>query len=113
MISRTIYLDKIKPFINLDLIKLITGLRRSGKTVLLAQIQELLKQRGVDADHILSINFESLQAWRWKNPLKLYEYVSHWAESRQGKLYVFLDEIQETGSALLIHCEWSLMPISM
>lgn len=61
MIKRTVYLNRIKPFINKDIIKVITGMRRSGKTVLLQQIQAELLNRGKSKANFIYINFEDLQ----------------------------------------------------
>ena len=59
MIHRTKYLEKILPFINQPLIKVIIGVRRSGKTVLLSQIRERIVQSGVSENQIVNLNFES------------------------------------------------------
>ena len=48
MIKRKLYLDQIEPLIDVDIIKVLTGIRRSGKTVLLSQVQELLMDKGID-----------------------------------------------------------------
>lgn len=61
MIKRTIYLNRINPFIDKDIIKVITGIRRSGKSVLLQQIQDELVQRGKNKANFIYINFEDLQ----------------------------------------------------
>ena len=58
MILRQAYLDKIIPLIDKNLIKVLTGVRRSGKTVLLSQIQDLLLSRGVPKDNIISISLK-------------------------------------------------------
>ncbi|WP_258380921.1 AAA family ATPase [Lactobacillus helveticus] len=61
MIKRTVYLNRINPFIDKDIIKVITGIRRSGKSVLLQQIQDELIQRGKNKSNFIYINFEDLQ----------------------------------------------------
>ena len=58
MIIREKYLKKIRPFYNQDLIKVITGIRRSGKSVILKQIINEIKESGVKEENIISINFE-------------------------------------------------------
>ena len=58
MIIREKYLSKIRPFYELDLIKVITGIRRSGKSVILNQIMNELKEKGVKEEQIIYINFE-------------------------------------------------------
>ena len=57
MIRRNFYLNQITPFIDKDLVKVLIGVRRSGKSTLLAQIQELLRNKGVLPEQILNINF--------------------------------------------------------
>ena len=59
MIIRQAYFDKIIPLIDKNLIKVLTGVRRSGKTVLLSQIQDYLRNRGVSNDNIINISLES------------------------------------------------------
>lgn len=59
MIRRNLYLNRIRPFIDQDLIKVLIGLRRSGKTILLSQIRDILLERGVAEENIIEINFES------------------------------------------------------
>ena len=58
MIKREKYLKNIRPFYEQDLIKVITGIRRSGKSVILTQIMEELKESGVKEEQIIYINFE-------------------------------------------------------
>ena len=58
MIKRELYLEKIRDSYNSELIKIIVGVRRSGKSVLLMQIIDELKELGIDEDHIIYINFE-------------------------------------------------------
>ena len=62
MIKRDLYLNKIRDFYNeTSLIKIIYGLRRSGKSVILTQIMDELKEKNVNEDHIIYMNFESLE----------------------------------------------------
>lgn len=60
MVLRKSYLDKIIPFIDQDLIKILVGIRRCGKTVLLGQIKDVLLQRNIPAQNIIQANFESI-----------------------------------------------------
>ncbi len=60
MVLRKSYLDKIIPFIDQDLIKVLVGIRRCGKTVLLGQIKDVLLQRNIPAQNIIQANFESI-----------------------------------------------------
>ena len=62
MIKRNLYLDKIRDFYNeTSLIKIIYGLRRSGKSVILTQVMDELIDKGVNENHIIYMNFESLE----------------------------------------------------
>jgi len=60
MIKRDLYIEKIKPFIDKPLIKVITGIRRSGKSVILRFLKEELLERKIDENQIIYLNFESL-----------------------------------------------------
>lgn len=91
MINREHYISKIMPFYESDLIKVITGIRRCGKSVILSQIAMELKSQGKE---ILMINFEQLE---YSAQITNAESLSEYVESRipEGKkLYVFLDEVQ-------------------
>ena len=77
-------------------IKVLTGMRRSGKSVMLEMIRNELLSRGVASDNIVSINLESLRYERLKEYHALYEEIAEKASAVQGRLYLLLDEIQET-----------------
>ena len=94
MIRRNLYLNKIRPFIDQDLIKVLIGLRRSGKTILLSQIRDVLLERGVSEENIIEINFESRRFKRLEDADNFYQYVMERAEQAEGKVYLFFDEIQ-------------------
>ena len=96
MIQRTKYLEKILPFIDQPLIKVIIGVRRSGKTVLLSQIREHIAQSGVPENQLVNLNFESFANRHLLNAEKLYAYIVEKSKTVQGKrIYLFFDEIQE------------------
>ncbi len=95
MIIRETYLQKISPFIDMELIKVLIGIRRSGKTVLLSQIKNLLLNRGVKKNCIIEVNFESMKFRNLRDEQALYDYIRQQAEGIEGKLYLMLDEIQE------------------
>ena len=59
-IKRERYLSKIRPFYDVDLIKVLTGVRRCGKSILLEQIKEEFIENGFDRTHIITINFEDV-----------------------------------------------------
>ena len=98
MIIRQAYLDKIIPFIDKQLIKVLTGVRRSGKTVLLSQIQDLLSERGINKEQIVYISFESVKNEHLQDYHALYDFLVSAAKSVGGRLYIFLDEIQTVAS---------------
>ena len=95
MVLRKSYLDKIIPFIDQDLIKVLVGIRRCGKTVLLGQIKDVLLQRSVPAQNIIQANFESMRFRSTHTAEALYDYISEKAAGCSGKIYILLDEIQE------------------
>ena len=91
MIIREHYLNQIRPFYDSDLIKVITGIRRCGKSVILSQIEEELRSEGKE---ILSINFEQLEySADIPDAISLVNYVKERMHANK-KLYVFLDEVQ-------------------
>lgn len=93
MIQRSIYIDKILPFINKPLIKILTGIRRSGKSVLLMLIKEELLKRNISESQIIYINFESLEYMDIDSAIKLYKYIKE-KITKEDKIYILLDEIQ-------------------
>lgn len=94
MIVREKYLNQIIPLVDKNLIKVITGVRRSGKTVLLSQIQDYLLQNGKSANQIINISLESKKNSKFKNGDVLYDYLISACEDLKQKTYIFLDEIQ-------------------
>ncbi|GAP39627.1 ATP-binding protein [Flexilinea flocculi] len=95
MIKRTSYLQKIHPFIGLDLVKVLTGIRRSGKSVMLSLIMDELREQGIPQDHIVSLNFENFENNHLCTAEKLHTYVSDRIADSKDKYYLFFDEIQE------------------
>ena len=95
MIKREMYMKRIRPFIGNDLIKVMTGIRRSGKSVMLELIQKELIASGIDADNFICINFEDLRNVHLLNAMALHEEILKRAEQIRGKVYLFFDEIQE------------------
>ena len=91
MIIREHYIRQIRPFYDSDLIKVITGIRRCGKSIILSQIADELKAQGKQT---LTINFEMIEyADAIPDAQALVNYIHlHMPENR--KLYIFLDEIQ-------------------
>lgn len=97
MILRDSYIAKIEPFIGKNIIKILIGVRRSGKSTLLLQIIEKLLSSGVPRECILHINLESAVFSQLGDAAALYGYVVGQIQADQ-KTYVFLDEIQEVDS---------------
>lgn len=95
MIERKIYFEKIKPFIDKEIIKVLTGIRRSGKSVMLKLIMKELKKNGIDENQFIYINFENLRNRHLCYADTLNEYILEKAGKIQEKCYLFLDEIQE------------------
>lgn len=94
MITRPNYLEQLKPFIDTPFIKVITGLRRSGKSTVLKLLQADLLTRGVKNEQIIYINLESFVFSELKSAVKLYEFVKNQIQTGE-KHYVLLDEIQD------------------
>ena len=92
MIKRIEYLEELKKWKDKDLIKVVTGIRRCGKSTLLELFIEYLKEEKIDEEHIVSINLESLE-YNFSNYKDLYFYVVSKIKEDK-KYYVFLDEIQ-------------------
>ena len=95
MIKRETYMRRIRPFIGNDLIKVMTGIRRSGKSVMLELIKEELTDSGIKAGQFISINFEDMRNARLLTANALHEEILKRANKIDGKSYLFFDEIQE------------------
>ena len=95
MLKRDEYIKKIVPFIDKDVIKVLTGIRRSGKSVMLKLLMEELKKRKINKNQFIYINFENLKYRNLKNYEKLYDFILNKANKKYKNYYIFLDEIQE------------------
>ena len=94
MIIREKYLKKIGNWINKPMIKVITGVRRSGKSYLMKMTQELLLAKGISNESIIYINFELLKFQHILTYNELYKYIVDKSAKVNGMIYVFVDEIQ-------------------
>ena len=94
MIKRAEYINELKKWQDEQVIKVITGIRRCGKSTLMSQFIELLRDDGVSNKQIISINFEELEFEELLDYKKLYEYIKSRLVSGK-KSYIFLDEIQK------------------
>lgn len=95
MIKREGYMSRIRPFIGSDLVKVLTGIRRCGKSVMLELIQEEIISSGVDPSQFISINFENMSNASLCTAQTLHDEIICRAAQISGKVYLFFDEIQE------------------
>ena len=95
MIKRELYMKRIRPFIGTDLVKVMTGIRRCGKSVMLDLIKEELKELGISAAQFITFNFEDLRNANFCTASSLHDEVIRRASEISGKVYLFFDEIQE------------------
>lgn len=95
MIKRELYMKRIRPFIDSNLVKVMTGIRRCGKSVMLQLIQNELIEKGISRDQIISINFEDLRYAYLHTAIELHDEIQKKAQSITGRVYLFFDEIQE------------------
>ena len=95
MIKRELYMKQIRPFIGTDLVKVMTGIRRCGKSVMLDLIKEELKELGISAAQFITFNFEDLRNANFCTASSLHDEVIRRASEISGKVYLFFDEIQE------------------
>ena len=93
MLKRELYLKRIREFYDSDLIKILVGIRRCGKSVILEQIIEELKNKGINENHIIYINFEFIEFEELTDYKKLNTYVKERIQDNE-MYYLFFDEIQ-------------------
>ena len=93
MLKRELYLSKIRGFYDSDLVKILVGIRRCGKSVILEQIMDELREKGTDENHIIYINFEFIEDEKLQDYKRVNTYIE--AKIKDKKMYyIFLDEIQ-------------------
>jgi len=95
MIKRETYMSHIRPFIGNELVKVLTGFRRSGKSVMLELIQEELIEQGIPASRFVKLNFEDMSNAHLGGAEALREAIIQRLAEIRGKAYLFFDEIQE------------------
>lgn len=88
-------MSRIRPFIGNELVKVLTGIRRCGKSVMLELIQEELVESGVDRRQFISLNFENMSNANLCTAIALHDEIIRRASDIDGKVYLFFDEIQE------------------
>ena len=94
MLKREMYLSRIRGFYDSDLVKILVGIRRCGKSVILKQIMNELKEKNIDEKHIVYVNFEFIEFEELQDYKKLNAYIKEKIVD-ENKYYVFLDEIQK------------------
>lgn len=95
MVKREMYMSRIRPFIGSELIKVMTGIRRCGKSVMLELIRQELTESGISPSRFICINFEDMSYSHLQTAKALHDEISKRAANIEGKVYLFLDEIQE------------------
>ncbi len=95
MIKREAYMNRIRPFIGSELIKVMTGIRRCGKSVMLELIKNELKANGIPGSNIIFINFEDMRYMHLLTAKALHDEIIKLVQQINGKVYLFFDEIQE------------------
>lgn len=93
MILRPDYIKAISPFIDAPLVKILSGVRRCGKSTILEMIEELLKDRGVSSENIISVNYAS-EAYDDMTAKAMYIELKNLIKNK-GRCYLLLDELQE------------------
>ena len=88
-------MQRIRPFMNTDLIKVFTGIRRAGKSVMLELVKNELKESGISEENFLCINFEQFSNSQFLDVESLYKKIVDFQKNTKGKIYLFFDEIQE------------------
>ena len=94
LVDRPLYMARIEPFIDAPVVKVLTGLRRTGKSRLLQLVVRRLRERGVPAERIVHLNFDSLEWAPLATAQALYTHLMSVLPA-DGRVYVLLDEIQE------------------
>jgi len=94
MIDREQYMERIRKLIDTPVIKVITGMRRCGKSTILKMIQNELYGRGVTKEQVMYINFESMSNSNLTDHRRLYEHVMDAVKGSIKRTYILLDEIQ-------------------
>ncbi|WP_419081041.1 ATP-binding protein, partial [Phascolarctobacterium succinatutens] len=101
MVIRTQYLERLRPFYDSELVKVITGIRRCGKSTILRQVIAEIKENGIEDSHIIYINFEDYKYHKLTDADAFYEYVEQKIVD-EGKYYLFFDEIQNVNNFELV-----------
>lgn len=93
MVKREMYLERIRPFYHSEMVKVITGIRRCGKSTIMKQMIQELKDQDIPDNKIIYLNFEDYKYRMLCNADSLYKYIEK-SINAEGKYYLFFDEIQ-------------------
>ena len=89
MIKRELYMGRIRPFIGTELVKVMTGIRRCGKSVMLELIQQELTESGVSRVQFISINFEDMGYSHLQTAQALHDEITNRAKEIGGKVFLY------------------------
>ena len=107
MIERPLYVDKIMAYVDTPFVKILTGVRRCGKSTILKMIMERLKtERNIPEDRIISCRFDSME-YEDMTAKQMYAQLKE-RLSPDGKTYLFLDEVQESRAGKRSSIRWHL-----
>ena len=95
MYVRQNYLKRIVPFIDKPVIKVITGMRRTGKSTIMNQLKDYLLNSGVDSESIIFLNMESMDNSEFLDIKTLHSFIKKQKKEVKNKIYLFIDEVQE------------------
>lgn len=98
MIDRPLYTQAIAPYVDAPLVKVLSGVRRAGKSTILLMIMEMLRQRGVPDSRIVRYSFDSLRYADLQSEAEYYRLIAERLDEGGGRTYLFLDEVQEIPS---------------
>lgn len=93
MIKRELYLKRIEMYVGRDVVKLITGVRRCGKTTIVKMLIQEMKESGIPEENILYLNFEALLYAYFSDAASLHEMLGEFLSNMHGHSYIFLDEL--------------------
>ena len=94
MIKRSMYLEKLEMYLQRDVVKIITGVRRCGKTTIIKQFIDELKENGIPEENIVYLNFEGMIYAYFTKAADLRDRLVEFINSAEGHVYIFLDEVQ-------------------
>jgi predicted AAA+ superfamily ATPase len=95
MKDRELYLNQLMKYIDTPVVKIITGIRRSGKSYLLKLLSRSLIEKGISEKQIIMIDFESISNEEFSNYKSLYKYIQNKVTDQNKRIYILIDEIQE------------------